>query len=103
MEQKRAKPRLDRWFLLVIAMMIWTLIMQVTSLGAQLAVNLADFYLWCRTIASVIALFGIIWVFRIYLSTAVNQARQIKALEEALKDQPEVKEIVINILKGQTK
>jgi len=73
---KKVKPKLDRWFLIVLAIILWTLCSQMFNLTSALAFNWTSFNLWCRVIACGIAIYGDIWVLRIYISGAIREAKR---------------------------
>jgi len=80
---KKVKPKLDKWFLIVLAVILWTLCSQMFNLASALSCNWANFNLWCRVIACGIAIYGDIWVFRIYISSAIKEAKRKEKQNDA--------------------
>ena len=98
MTNKKARVKYDRWFLMVLAIMLWTLTSHLVGLLSLLPYNLANLNLWARTLASGLGIYGTIWVLRMYLTHVRQTARRIDELDEMLKDEPELKRKIIEVL-----
>lgn len=96
---KLTRPKTDRWFLIILGIMLYTLISQLWGFGSLLPGNWGNINLWLRILACIIAVYGDIWVIRIYLGSITKQKRQLDKLETELKNHNDVKKIVEDILK----
>ena len=96
MEKKKVKY--DMWFLIVLVILLWALVNQLFALCSWLPGNWADFNLWMRVVANCIAVFGVIWVFRMYISNTKRQARRNERVEKAIEEHPELKDIIKDIM-----
>ena len=100
MEQRKKQLKYDKWFIMILGIMLWTLTSQLTNLAWLLPGNWLNLTLWSRVIASGLAIYGVVWVFRMYVSNLRRQTRRLRLLEEKLKDQPEIRALVVDVLKG---
>ena len=98
-EQKKAKVRYDKWFLIVLMILLFTLATNLVDLSRSLYYDWGNFNRWVRTIACLVAVFGNVWVIKLYLNSTRQKARRIEKLDAVLKDQPEIKAQIIEILK----
>jgi len=98
MENKKTKVKYDKWFLVILAVLLWTIVNQLFSLTSWLPGNWANLNLWFKIIASCIATFGVCWVIKIYISNAKRQAARIFRIEQAIKDHPELAGIIKDII-----
>ncbi len=101
MEKKKTKAKYDRWFLIVLAILLWTLVNQLFALCSWLPGNLASFNLWARIIANCIATFGVLWVIKMYIMNTKRQARRKDKIAEEIEKHPELKDILKEIMGGQ--
>lgn len=69
------------------------------DLAGKVPYDLGNFNLWCRTIACMVAVYGNVWIIRLYLQGTKKQSKRIEKLDEALKEYPELKAQIIEILK----
>lgn len=99
---KKVKPKLDKWFLVVLAILLWTLATQLFNLALLVSDNPANFNLWARIIGSGIAIYGAVWVIRIYIGSAIKKARKARKIEEAIEAHPELEELINDLTKGET-
>lgn len=76
MKQTKTKPKYDLWFLLVLAVMLYTVVTQLVNFCGLLAVNLLNLGLWARIIATGIATYGVIWIFQMYVKNTRDAARR---------------------------
>jgi len=71
--RKPGKPRkrlkLDRWFMVFMALLLWTLSTILFRYAFDLPYNLANPQLWLRMMAIIIAIFGWVWLFKIYVAS----------------------------------
>jgi hypothetical protein len=65
----RRKLKLDRWFMVFMALLLWTLSTILFRYAFDLPYNLANYQLWLRMLAIIIAIFGWIWLFKIYVAS----------------------------------
>lgn len=100
MKQKKIKPKYDKWFLVVLAILLWTLTGQLFTLASQLPNNWSNLNMWCKVIACTIALYGNIWVIRMYISNIKIQARRKNRIAQAIKEHPELESIINEITRG---
>ena len=98
MEKTKTKVRFDKWFLVVLGIILWTLCSQAVNLALVLPGSWANFNLWCRLIACCIAIYGDVWVFRMYISNTKRQARRNEQIGKAIKEHPELKSIINDIM-----
>ena len=70
-EDKKPKRKYDIWFLIILAVIVWSLARQLVDYAFLIPYNLSNISLWARTIATAIAIYGTIWITKIYI-------RQIK-------------------------
>ena len=94
------KKRVDRWFVIILGIMLYTLASQLWGMGTMIAYNLGNFTFWMKIVGCLIAIYGNIWVIRIYLSSIIKQNRRMALLDEKLKGNPELQGIVRDILRG---
>lgn len=101
-EEKKKRIKYDKWFVLVLLVLLWTLATQLIDIATVMPYNLTNISLWARLIASSVGLFGAVWVLRSTLTGAKKQQTRITKLDIALKDQPELRKQIIDILEETT-
>lgn len=100
MEKLKGKVKYDRWFLIILAILLYTLIRQLFEIAPWLLLNWIYIDLWprvnfsLRIVALCIAIFGVIWVVRMYISNTKRQARRNERTQKALEEHPELKGII---------
>lgn len=105
METKpKTKVKYAKWFLIVLAILLYTLVRQLFEIAPWLLLNWACIDLWLRInfslriIANCIALFGVIWVIRMYIKNTKMQARRKERIGKAIEEHPELEGIIKNIM-----
>ena len=83
MSEKKIKARYDYWFLMVLAVMLYSLTTAMVNYGSLLALNLANITLWARVLANAIAIFGVMWIFVIYVRSVRIAAKHGKGIKIA--------------------
>jgi len=96
----KKKVKYDKWFLIILAVLLYTLVNQLFALTSWLPGNWANFSLWLKVIANGIATFGVIWVVRMYIINTRRQFRRNERLEKAVEEHPELKGIIKDIMGG---
>lgn len=77
--QVTLKPKYDLWFFIVLAIILWTLATQfINYVFLLIPLNLTNIGIWARTLATGIALFGAIWVTKVWLRSIKGSLHQDK-------------------------
>lgn len=97
MEKQKTKVKYDKWFLIVLVILLYTLMKLMIDLIGVIPYNLTNIGLWLRLAACLIAIYGNVWVFRMYISNTRRQARRNERTEKAIKEHPELKDIINDI------
>lgn len=98
MEKPKKKVKYELWFLIVLAVLLWTLINQLFALCSWLPCDWANLNLWLRIVANCVATFGVLWVTRMYIINVKKQARRKERTEKAIEEHPELKDIINDIM-----
>jgi len=99
METKpKKKVRYDLWFLIILVILLWTLAQQLFSFTGLFPEQIANINLWFKIIANCIAIFGVVWVMKMYLINTKKQARRKERMEQAIKKHPELNDIIKDIM-----
>ncbi len=98
--KSKTKVKYDYWFLIVLAVLLWTLANQMFSLTSWLPGNWANFNLWGRIAANFIAIFGVVWVTRMYVVNTRRQAKRKKRIATEIEKHPELEESIKRIMGG---
>ncbi len=98
MAKNKLKVKYDRWFLIVLTILTWALCNQLFALTSWLPVNWADISLWLRVVANLIALFGVLWVLKMYIINTRRQARRKEHIAEVIKNHPELADVIKEIM-----
>lgn len=93
------RQKKDKWFIVLLAIMLYSLVYMFVLNASLLPYNWGNFRLWVNVIALALSVYGDIWVFRIYLSSIVRHNKKIIELEEKLVNHPDIKKAVEDILK----
>ena len=97
---EKTKVKYDKWFLVVLAILLWTLANQMFSLTSWLPGNWANFNLWGKIAANFIAIFGVVWVTRMYVVNTKRQARRKDKIAAEIEKHPELEGIIKEIMGG---
>ncbi len=97
---EKTKVKYDKWFLMVLAILLWTLANQLFSLTSWFPGNWANFNLWGRVLANLIAVFGVVWVLRMYLRNTRRQAKRKDKIAAEIEKHPELEESIKRIMGG---
>jgi len=98
LEKPKTKVKYDRWFLIVLAILLWTLVRQLFGLTDILPGNWANINLWLRVAANLIAIFGVLWVIRMYVRNTKRQTRRNERIAKEVEKRPELKGIINDII-----
>lgn len=80
----KARPRLklDRWFMMFMALLLWSLSTILFRYAFDLPYNLLNPQLWFRMLGIIIAIFGWVWLFKIYVASVRSKDKvQMVCLE----------------------
>ena len=97
---EKTKVKYDKWFLIVLAILLWSLVSQLFTLGSWLPGNWANLNLWLRIVANGIAVFGVVWVLRMYLRNTKRQARRKDRIAAEIEKHPELEGVIKEIMGG---
>lgn len=64
---KVKRLKYDVWFLVVLAVILWSLATQLFNNATVLGLDLTNIHSWARTIATGLAVYGAFWILQIYL------------------------------------
>ena len=97
-KEQKEKVGYSRWFLIILAIVLYTVITQLYALTTWLPGNWANFTLWSKIFASSIAAFGVVWIIRMYLKNTKRQFKRKLKIRQAIIDHPELAEVLKDIL-----
>ena len=97
MAKLKKKVKYDKWFLIVLTILLWSLCRQLFGLIGVIPYDLANYGLWLRLVACGIAIFGVLWVVKMYIMNTKRQARRNERIEKAIRKYPELKGIIKDI------
>lgn len=71
--RKPGKPRprlkLDKWFMVFMALLLWSLGNILFQSAFELPYNLTNPQIWFKMLGIIIAIFGWVWLFKIYVAS----------------------------------
>lgn len=104
MEKPKRKVKYDKWFLIILAILLYTLISQLFEIAPWLLLNWtgitwqSQLNLSLRVVALCIAIFGVIWVVKMYIINTKMQAGRNERTRKAIEEHPELKDIIKDIV-----
>ena len=71
-------PKYSLWFLIVLTVILWSLATQLLGFAWLIPYNLTNIGLWARFAATGLALYGLVWVFKIYVRSVKDARKQME-------------------------
>ncbi len=87
------KPKFDLWFLILLTVILWSVVFQffglilyVIGAGINNPANLADANLWIRLLSTGLAVYGIVWVLKIYIHNIKDKTLKDFRQKQVIRD-----------------